>query len=133
MPTPAAASAFLAALLALAAACAPTRLAPVEGGFEETVLVYRDSDPEKALALAADEAGRSAWGAAIGAWSKEAASERALETCRASAERRGVEAPCRLFALGDRPAEATRRACERGRAGARRCALQERHAPLLGD
>lgn len=124
------AAALVALALGLGAACAATRLPPVDR-FEDAVLVYRDSDPEKALALAADDAGRSAWGAALGAWTLSDAKERALEACRESAQARGVEAPCRLFAAGDAPAEEIVRACAAGRAGARRCGLQKTYAPLL--
>lgn len=123
---------LLALAAALAGACT-TQLPPVEGSFEDAIAVYLDSEPEKALALAADEAGRSAWGAAVGAWTVGGARDRALEACRASAERQGVEAPCHLFAVGEAPAESILRACGEGRAGERRCALQKTHGPRLAE
>ena len=117
--------------LLLGLGCATTQLAPTSG-FEETLDVYRLSSGKKALALAVDENGRKAYSVLFGAWSQKSANQRAMAACNANAARRGVEAQCYLFAVGDEAAPSTLRGCAEGRIGARRCALQQQY-PLGGN
>jgi hypothetical protein len=54
--------------------------------------------------MAQDPAGRRAYGYAFGRDTPADAANGALTYCRASAERRGVEAECQLVAVDDAPA-----------------------------
>jgi hypothetical protein len=100
--------------------------------FEEAVRTYAAADGPKALALAADESGKRAWGAQFGrSTSKERALRDALAECDASARRLGVDAQCFLFAIGNSQAHSTLEKCSTGRIPARRCQAQQRFAPLL--
>jgi hypothetical protein len=124
-------SALLAAA-ALFASCETTRVGE-SSTFEEAVRTYAAADGRKALALAADEKGKRAWGAQYGKSlsSQERATREALEECDANARRRGVRAECYLFAIGDRQSRSTLEKCSARRINPKRCALQERYAPLL--
>ena len=110
------------ALLATSA-CRTTRLDSTSS-FQETVAIYRETDDPKALALAADEYGKKTWGVAYGGFSEERSAEEAMALCERNAANSGVRAPCYLFAVGNRPAADTVRACAEGRIGPRRCAAQ---------
>ena len=117
------------ALLAVATALAScTTTADVGQGssFAEALELYRLGKSEKAMAVAVDASGRRAWGFLDGSLTKDHAKEKAVESCRRSAERAGVAAPCRLFAVGDAPAPETAQACREGRLPERFCMLQGR-------
>jgi hypothetical protein len=117
--------AFFLAVLATAA-CRTTQLEPT-ATLEEAVRVYRLSKDAKAMAIAADEGGRRTWGVLYGGLRQEKANEEALAACERNAARAGVRAPCYLFAIGDRQAAETVRACAQGRIGPRRCAVQAQY------
>lgn len=123
-------------LLALAAgfgtACKTTRVGET-ASFEEAVRTYAVAKGRKALALAADENGRRAWGAQYGKSfsSEERAIREALDECDANARRYGVQAECHLFAVGDQPARETLDKCGARRINEKRCALQQQYGPLL--
>lgn len=115
--------------LALPAAlpgCAATRMEGVSS-FPEAVRLYRMSDDQKAMAVAADARGRRAWGVVFEYAREESAVEKALEECRANAAAARVDAPCFLFAVNDAQAESTVRACAEGRIGGQRCGLQSKY------
>jgi hypothetical protein len=114
--------------LLLGIGCATTTQLGPSASFEETLGVYRLSSGKKALALAADEHGRKAYGVLYGSWSQDKANEKALATCTENATRSGVQALCYLFATGDRAAPETLRGCAEGRINPRRCALQDEHS-----
>ena len=100
--------------------------------FEEAVRTYAAAKGSKALALAADERGKRAWGAQYGrSTSEERAIRDALAECDDSARRLGVEAQCFLFAIGNEEARSTLEKCGAGRIPAKRCQAQQRFAPLL--
>jgi hypothetical protein len=122
----------LPALFALVAgvACTTTQLPPAHG-FEEALGVYRLSSGKKALAVAVDEKGRKEFSVLYGAWRQKSANEKALAFCNQKAARRGIEAQCYLFAVGDAAAPSTLRGCAEGWIGERRCALQKQY-PLGG-
>lgn len=117
--------------LLLGIGCATTTELGPSASFEETLGVYRHSSGKKALALAADEHGKKAYGVLYGSWSQDKANEKALATCTQNATRSGVQAHCYLFAIGDRAAPQTLRGCADGRINPRRCALQREYP--LGD
>jgi hypothetical protein len=120
-----------AVLLLPLAGCETPRLSGA-ATFEEAVRTYAAADPPKALALAADERGKRAWGAQFGrSTSKERALEDALAECDSSARRLGVDAQCFLFAIGNSQARSTLEKCSAGRIPAKRCEAQRRFAPLL--
>jgi len=95
--------------------------------FPEAVKIYRLSDGKKALAVAADEQGKRAWGVLYGSSRQEHANKNALEDCQRNAARSGVRAECYLFAVGDVQAANTVKACSEGRIGSRRCAVQAKY------
>ena len=111
-------------------ACTTTQLPPASG-FEEALDVYRLSSGKKAMAVAVDEEGRKEFSVLYGAWRQKSANEKALAFCNQKAARRGIEAQCYLFAIGDEAAPSTLRGCAEGWIGARRCALQKQY-PLGG-
>ena len=123
---------LLPALLAAAlAGCETPRLSGA-ATFEEAVRTYAASEGPKALALAADEHGRRAWGAQYGrSLSRERSIRDALAECDASARRRGVEAQCFLFAIGNAQSRSTLEKCGAARINPKRCQAQQRFAPLL--
>lgn len=125
---------WLASLLALGlgtAACETTRMDDTET-LEETVRTYAVSEGTKALAVAADERGKRAWGAQYGKGvSEERAVREALDVCDDSARARGVQADCYLFAVNDRQPRGTLEKCQSGRINPKRCAVQRDYAPLL--
>lgn len=114
------------------AACETTRVGETET-FEEAVRTYAATDGRKALALAADEHGKRAWGAQYGKSlsSEERAIREALDECDANARRYGVQAECHLFAVGEREPRETLEKCRARRINPKRCALQQQYAPLL--
>ena len=117
--------------LAALAGCETPRLSGATT-FEEAVRTYAASKGPKALALAADEGGKRAWGAQYGrSTSKERAIRDALAECDASARRLGVEAQCFLFAIGNGEPRSTLEKCRAGSIPAKRCEAQRRFAPLL--
>ncbi len=94
----------------------------------EAIDIYRASDDEKAIAVAADEGGRRVWGVAVGEFEQEAASEKALAHCAKSARSAGVGAQCYLLLVGTGSAKQTDRGCAAGSIPARRCEVQRRFA-----
>jgi hypothetical protein len=132
MKTPWTSLPALAAAALFASACQTTRVGETYT-FEEAVGTYAAAEGRKALALAADEHGKRAWGAQYGKRmsSQERAVREALEECDANARRLGVQAECHLFAVGERQARSTLEKCSARRINPKRCALQERYAPLL--
>ena len=94
---------------------------------------YAVADGRKALALAADEKGKRAWGAQYGKKisSEERATREALEECDKNAQRLGVQSECHLFAVGSRQARSTLEKCSAHRINKKRCMDQEKYAPLL--
>lgn len=119
------------ALLAALCGCETPRLSGASS-FEEAVRTYAAAEGPKALALAADESGKRAWGAQFGrSSSKERAQRDALAECDASARSLGVDAQCFLFAIGNAEARSTVEKCSAGRIPAKRCQAQQRFAPLL--
>jgi hypothetical protein len=116
----------------LAAGCETTRVGETYT-FEEAVRTYAQAEGRKALALAADEKGKRAWGAQYGKRisSQERATREALEECDENARRLGVQSECYLFAVGDRQARSTLEKCSARRINQRRCLAQEKYAPLL--
>jgi hypothetical protein len=116
----------------VASACETTRVGETYT-FEEAVRTYAAAEGRKALALAADDKGKRAWGAQYGKSlsSQERATREALEECDANAQRLGVQAECHLFAVGERQSRSTLEKCSARRINPKRCALQEQYAPLL--
>src|SRR5688572_13415307 len=111
------------AVALLAAACETTRVGETYS-FEEAVRTYAAAEGgRKALALAADEKGKRAWGAQYGKRisSQERATREALEECDQNARRLGVQSECHLFAVGDRQARSTLEKCSARRINKKRC------------
>lgn len=79
---------------------APLSLGP-DLPFEEAIAEYRTYGGEKAFALAVAEDGRRAWGYGFGFRTTQLATERALLGCRRGVERRGLQATCEVYAVGD--------------------------------
>jgi hypothetical protein len=79
---------------------APLSLGPALP-FEEAIAEYRTYGGEKAFALAVAEDGRRAWGYGFGFRTTQLATERALLECRRGVERRGLQATCEVYAVGD--------------------------------
>lgn len=73
--------------------------------FPDLLQEYWTYGPHKALAVAHDTPARWTYGYAHGYPSRDCAAERALQECRAAAERRGIDAPCRLVAVDDQEPE----------------------------
>lgn len=69
--------------------------------FEEVITEYRTYGGEKAIALAVAENGRRTWGYAFGFRTTKLATERALLECEQRVARRGLQATCELYAVGD--------------------------------
>jgi hypothetical protein len=69
--------------------------------FESEWQSYRDLEPEKALAVAGDVDGAYASGFAFGKASRHEAEQGALEDCARRRADRRLDAPCRLYAVGD--------------------------------
>ena len=90
---------FAIAVLLAAAACEPP---PEEHAFEAAFDQYRADRRFKAMAVAADEAGEWAYGAAYDVQSERSAVENALDECEINRGRYAVQADCRLYAVGDR-------------------------------
>jgi hypothetical protein len=116
---------------ALLAGCETTRVGEASS-FEEAVSTYQVADGRKALALAVDEKGSSAWGAQYGrSLSQERSSREAMEECNANARGRGIQADCYLFAIGNKQPRSTLEKCAARRINPKRCAYQQKYAPLL--
>ena len=62
---------------------------------------YLSLAPHKAIALARDSGGRSAWGHAFGYSTRVGGVERAMNECVDSSVRQRVRSQCRLYAVGD--------------------------------
>jgi hypothetical protein len=74
-------------------------------GLPELLEEYWTYRQHKAFAVAYDTPARWTYGYAYGYESSDRAAERALVQCRASAERRGINAPCRLLVVDDQEVE----------------------------
>lgn len=74
-------------------------------GLPDLLEEYWTYRPHKAIAVAYADSGRWTYGYGYGFQTPEGAAERALAECRSAAERRGIEAPCRLLAVDDEERE----------------------------
>jgi hypothetical protein len=74
-------------------------------GLPDLLEEYWTYRPHKALAVAYDSPSRWTYGYGYGFPTREGAVGRALEECRAAAERRRIDTPCRLIAADEQGVE----------------------------
>ncbi len=97
----AAPAALLVVLLAVAA-CAMQGGRPPHRGLESLWRKYQALSPHRALAVAGDPDRAWVAGASAAQPSDDAAQAAALEECAAHRLERRMQAPCRIYAVGDR-------------------------------
>ena len=94
-------SRFAICAVLLAAACARGGRIPPHPGIDRLWGQYAALAPMRALAIAGDPDRLWVGAAAGGAEAQHDASDRALEECRRRRAERRMQAPCRLYAVGD--------------------------------